>query len=306
MDITLHAGKLSGRYKILVFKSDDCVYSSDWFDNLLTDTGMDQICNSPLGTGGVPYLFPYAFVGTGNTTPAFTDTSLDQYLATSGQVENTGTLSYVSGTVPYWRYVRTYTFTAGTVTGKLAEVGVGYSSSTLFSRALIADAAGNVSPVTVLSDEGIQLIYELRSYINPDDVAGSVTIAGNIPGIEATYATVTRPAAMTTAKAINIGVGYTHTNVALYSGAIQANNLVPLGSSTSLTTYAAPNVYTPGSFTCTVPFTFLETDGNYVGGVPAVRVSNSQCDFQIGFTPPIPKSTSYILSFNITFVYSRA
>ena len=306
MDIQLPSCTLSGRYKIIVTDKGGSKRISNWFDNLVTDLGLDQISNVPLGTGSVPYLLTQAYVGTGDAPVAVSDVSLSEYLSSSDVVETTGTSSYVAGNPPYWRYVRTFTFAAGTVTGTLSEVGVGYTKDTLFSRALITDALGEVSPVKVLADEGIQLVYELRSYINPNDVNQLVTIDGNIPSLSEIYNVVIRPAAMTSAKTINIGVGYAHTNVALYSGDIQNNTLVPLGSSTSLTTYVTPVAYAPGSFTSNVSFSFATTSGNYAGGVKAVRISNSQCDFQIGITPPIIKMSSMRLTMTFSLKYGRS
>ena len=182
MDIQLPLCRLAGRYKVIITSSRG-TRDYGWFDNLITDTGLDQISNVPLGTGNVPYLFTQAYVGTGDTPPAFSDSSLADYLASSDVVESTGINSYVAGSPPYWRYVRTYTFAPGTVTGVLSEVGVGYTKDTLFSRALIVDVLGRISPITVLADEGIQLVYELRSYINSGDVLQTISIDGNIPSL---------------------------------------------------------------------------------------------------------------------------
>lgn len=305
MDIQLPTCALSGRYKIIVTDKNGSKRISNWFNNIVTDLGLDQISNVPLGTGSVPYLITQAYVGTGDIPATVGDVSLSEYLASSDVVETTGTSSYVAGNPPYWRYVRTYTFAAGTVTGVLSEVGVGYTKDTLFSRALITDALGEVSPIKVLADEGIQLVYELRSYINPNDVNQLLTIDGNIPSLSGVYNVVIRPAAMTSARTINIGVGYSHTNVALYSGNIQNNTLVPLGSSTSLTSYVTPLTYVAGSFTSNISFEFVTTVGNYTEGVKAVRISNSQCDFQIGFTPPIMKMSSMRLTMTFSLTYGR-
>jgi hypothetical protein len=189
----------------------------------------------------------------------------------------------------------------------LSEVGVGNTKDTLFSRAIIVDQFGDIAPITVLADESIQLSFELRSYVNPNDVLMNVVVAGNTTGSDVLHQVTIRPAQINTAKTINIGIGYSHNNIALYSGVIQVNTLPPSGSSTSLTTYANIAAYTPGSFQASFIFNtiFSETVGNYAGGVKAIRVSNSQCDFQLGFDPPIMKTSSDILRFGVTLSWGR-
>jgi hypothetical protein len=296
----------AGQYRLWKIKDGSATYDSGWFDNLITDGGLDQFANIPLGTGGIPYLFTGAHVGTGTATPAFTDTSLTNYLASATPQETGGTNSYIAASgsnPPYWRFVKIFTFPVGTVTGVLSEVGVGNTKDTLFSHALILNQFGDVQTVEVLADEGIQLAYELRSYINPSDVPMTVTFSGNTIGSNVVHDLVIRPCAMSVAKSLNIGMGYSHNNIALYSGNIQSNVQVPLGTSTSLTSYVNIDPYTAGDYYVSYSQQFLETVGNY--SIPALRTSSQQFDFQVGVTPPVLKTGNYILTIGFILRWGR-
>jgi hypothetical protein len=295
----------SGRYRIKKVRAGQVTFDSGWFSNLITDSGLDQIANIPLGTGGIPYLITQGYVGTGDTPPAVTDTFLSSYLASSDTFEAGGTNSFIDGMPPYWRHVRVFTFAAGTVTGALREVGVGNTKDTLFSRALIVNTEGTVQTVEVLADEGIQLSYELRAYINSSDVVFNATLPGNTSGSDITHTFTVRPANISVAKSINIGIGYSHNNIALYSGVIQGINQIPLGSATSLTSYVNIDTYVPGSFSTSFSLIFYESTGSYTEGVKAIRVSNQQCDFQIGVVPPIMKTSRYILTLTAYISWGR-
>lgn len=304
--ISLIGPRYAGRFRLRKFRGSVQTFDSGWFSNLVLDNGLDQVANVPL-VSGIPYLITQGYVGTGTSDPLPNQVSLENYLASSDTLTTEGTNAYIAGPPVYWRHIRTFTFAVGTITGILSEVGVGKTKDTLFSRALIVDQFGSIAPVTVLEDEGIQLSYELRSYVNPGDAMSTVIVQGNTPGAETTHQVTVRPAQINTAKTINIGMGYTHNNIALYSGEIQANTLVPLGSHTSLTTYAALDAYTPGSFQASFIFntSFAEATANYAEGVKAVRVTNSQCDFQMGFDPPIMKTSRDILRFGVTLTWGR-
>jgi hypothetical protein len=185
----------------------------------------------------------------------------------------------------------------------LSEVGVGNTKDTLFSHALILNQFGDVQAVEVLADEGIQLAYELRSYINPSDVPMTVTFSGNTIGSDVVHDLVIRPCAMNVAKSLNIGMNYSHNNIALYSGNIQSNVQIPLGTSTSLTSYVNIDPYTAGDYYVSYSQQFLETVGNY--SIPAIRTSSQQFDFQVGLTPPVLKTGNYILTLGFILRWGR-
>lgn len=161
--------KVRGRYRIDVIKpSGEKVVAADWFDNLITDSGLDLI-----GSSG-SYLNACA-VGTGSATPANTDTSLGAIVADSNVIIETDSGSDISGGFSYTR--RTYEFSAGEAAGNISEVGISanFSNSPIFSRALIKDPYGNPTTITILSDEVLQVTYECRIYWPTGQFSGATT-----------------------------------------------------------------------------------------------------------------------------------
>lgn len=149
------------------------------FPNLITDAGISAMIN-----GG--YL-NYCYVGTGNTPPAVTDTALVNRIAATSS-NYAGELNTITSTPPYYAAkTKYYEFATGTAAGNLSEVGVGWYISSpasygLFSRALILDAEGLPTTITVLPTEVLRVTYTLRLYIPTEDTTGTITLGGNAGG----------------------------------------------------------------------------------------------------------------------------
>lgn len=170
--------RMAGRYKLKVMRPDGSVrIETDWFDNLITNNGLDQIVNVPGGAYSIKYLFINCFVGTGSATPMFTDGSLQAYLATGPAFSSISPV-YVAGPPSYW-YVRyVYRFPTGAAAGNLSEVATGHTPTNMFSRALIVDGGGTPTTITVLSDEILDVTYEFRVYIPTGDATFSFVLNG--------------------------------------------------------------------------------------------------------------------------------
>jgi len=166
--------KVAGRYKIQAFvPGRPPRVLADWFPNLITDYGMDLMSGA---VSGYTEMWNYCSVGTGNAPPAFGNTNLVNRKAST----NSTASSLIGNEENYiWRRI-TYQFPQGAATGNLAEVGIGVSSTgdRLFSRALIKDASGNPTTITVLPDEVLQVVWEIRHYF-PQPTTSTVMIAGS-------------------------------------------------------------------------------------------------------------------------------
>lgn len=162
--------QLAGRFHIKAVNKDGSErILADWFDNLILDSGLNRV-----GSGGV---FIGVAVGTGTTTPAVTQTALvNQVAYTSTQTGTDVSGSDVSGGFMYLR--RTYRFGAGSAAGNLTEVGAGWASGQMFSRTLIKDGGGNPTTITVLSDEYLDVTYEIRIYWPTTDSVATINISG--------------------------------------------------------------------------------------------------------------------------------
>lgn len=158
--------ELSGHYKLIVRRGGEVRLETDWFDNLITDAGLNA-----LGESVKPGR--YAMVGTDNSTPVVTDIALGAQVA-SKDGDAAPSASRTSGIVTssprYGWERRTFTFPQGTVVGNIAEVGVGWSTTAVFSRSLVSPA------VSITAIDELTLVYELRMYLPTTNVTGSVTI----------------------------------------------------------------------------------------------------------------------------------
>lgn len=190
---------ISGRYKLTVTGEDGKIKTdTDWFENLVTNQGLDWFASNPTGyTNGTPAQF--CCVGTGNTTPAFTDTVLTAPL-TPAAGPPTISASYVAGPPSYWSYLYTYTWGQGAIVGNIAEIGIGDLIShnppltgvvALYSHALIVDGGGNPTTISVTATDTLSCTYEARLYINTTDTNYSIVIGGT------TYSGIYRPMAIT-------------------------------------------------------------------------------------------------------------
>jgi len=146
--------------------------------NLLTNYGMNQFATAAAGT----HLFDYCRVGTGSTTPDFTDLVLATHRAASHSVPATGDALVIRrniATLPYYYEcdVRR-SFAAGTADGNLTEIGMSVAStgSTLCSRALITDIYDAPATLVVAADEILEVTYTWRVYIPTTDVTGTTSI----------------------------------------------------------------------------------------------------------------------------------
>ena len=145
---------------------------ADWFTNLITDQGLDYIGNFSDYTSN-------CHVGTSSTAPANSDTGLFGFVAGTSNV--TSKTNSAAQSSPYFGIeTKVYRFGIGAAEGNLSEVGVGRTTVTgsLFSRALIVDGVGDPVTISVLSDEFLDVTFELRMYVPLVDVTGSVTLDG--------------------------------------------------------------------------------------------------------------------------------
>ena len=119
--------KLGGFFRVqLRRKSGSLKYDTGWFNNLITDQGMDFYGNSTgfidgNGNGGAP---TWCCVGTGTSAPSVGDTALVAPLAVQGFTTST-IPSYIAGPPAYSFQSCNWAFPLGTVLGNISEIGAG-------------------------------------------------------------------------------------------------------------------------------------------------------------------------------------
>lgn len=300
---------VAGRYKLQAIKVDtgESRDLTDWFDNLITDIGLDR-----MGTGSA---VDYCLVGSGSTAPAFTDTSLASFVASTSMI-NASTYG-AAASAPYYGWSRmTFRFAQGVATGNLSEVGVGWSAtnSSLFSRSLIKDAGGNPTTVTVLSDEVLDVIYEFRLYAPASDVSSTFDLSGT------TYSYNLRPAYVTS------GMPYWYAGNPIHAGGgirvVNTTYIYPMafgaGGSLGVAT-AGPNgvnngnffsgnsnAYSSGSHSRSGSITAGLNDCNSASGITALLIHTDIGAYQIEFPTPIPKDATKVFTLNYQVSWARA
>lgn len=269
---------------------------ADWFPNLITNGGLNQIGSTSNWLSGCS-------VGSGNTAPADTDTHLAALISTSTNI--IGTSSSVLNVSPFYgSVINTYFFPAGAATGTLAELGVGFSPTALFSRALILNSNGSPTTITVSSNESLTVFYEFRHLPPLTDVTGSV----NISGIVYDY----------TLRAANAGAGNWAPStlgdiggavlVTAFAGDIAALTSAPSGTSAVEDSGVDPG-YTLGSFANNRSSVFGSASANF-GGIGSLLVLCGQTNetmgqFQVGFSPVLPKTDSQSLTLIVQQSWAR-
>jgi hypothetical protein len=295
---------------------------ADWFPNLITNAGLDRL--SGVGSVFGWEHFRYCVVGSSNTTPQFTDTTIGSVVAAEdGGVALNSLQAITSGAnsvSPYYRWARmTYRFAQGVATGNLSEVGVGWTGSPtylLFSHALILDGIGNPTTITILADETLDVLYEYRIYPKETDSTGTTIFTGNIGG---TYDWIIRLANAATAASNNyypymgvmapmnygfegspggtLGVGSTPQNIAAITtmpAGLVANSAV-----------GVPTAYVTGDRFIIFTFTFGLNQANHVGGIRCLKTSLGPMQLQIQFDPAIPKTLNDIVTITFKHTWNR-
>lgn len=232
MNIKSHC-KVGAKFKLIAHKGDGVpTRETEWFDNLVLDAGLDRMS---VGT-----WIDRCCVGTGNSTPAATQTKLDSFVAstTTKQVNSVDT-SNISSIPPYFAAKRTWRFGAGIAAGNISEVGMGWTDTNLWNRALIQDINGNPTTITVLSDEYLDVVSEIRVYPN-ETISGSFDLLDKNGAIISTHLYTGMPwfsSADFTTNRIQLANDPTFKPAEIYTGEIGSQiTVVPSGTKQNFTT----------------------------------------------------------------------
>jgi hypothetical protein len=297
--------KFRGFFRLQVTNAaGEVVRDSGIFPNLITNQGLDFI-----GTGKAPgasvssYFTLNCCIGTGNATPAFTDTTLQAGLSAivnNGFVAASNT-SYNPGPPAYWQGQWSYQFAAGTATGNIAEIGVGPPQASgatgatmlVFSRALVVDGGGAPTVIPVLASEALTVTYILQVYFNTTQTSYTMSLSGT------PYSGVWSMAKVGTVPPLGYPIGGTENqDIAYgYNGSIGAITGLPSGTATDYAV-AAITAYSLGTYYSTRTYSWDINHGNISGGISAMsfQENNSAGSFQMSVSPAIPKTNVYNMS----------
>ena len=318
-------GLFAGRYRMVATnaKTGKQRLLADWFPNLITDFGLNMK-GAMSGTGIGNSVMSSFHVGSGTNTPLVSDTALQSPVATS-----TDQQSLVIGAAqdpPYFAwYRRTVRFDEGVAAGNLSEVGVGSNSgatlSSLFSRALILDGNGDPTTITVLSNEYLDVTYELRLYAPTSDFTATIADGAD------SYNVIVRPASVTTSDTAGLAssdsnwspsnlVGRVEFSAApsvasAYTGDIGSVTQIPSGSvigsggSERFWGSVTNDPYSNNSLERTA--TYFAGLNRFNGSIRSLRffVNGLGRTWQAQFDPPIPKDNTKVLRVGMKVSWGR-
>lgn len=282
------------------------------FKNIITDQGLNRM-------GDNKDYVTCCQVGSGNDTPTASDTALETWVAGTNTLANNVSRSG-SGSAPYYvSCVFTYRFPAGSATGNLSEVGVGWatSGSALYSRALILDGGGSPTTITVLSDEILDVTYQHRTYSPTTDVVDEITISGDTYDytLRAALANTPNTTGATEGTGWGIHGGFTHSSAQCTdAGTNYAANYMMTGAIGSVTSQPSGTRNVIGGFT-NVAYSnnslYRESILNWGlaqgnSTFTSVVFSFGWCCYQIQFDPVIPKDNTKVLELTFRHSWSRA
>lgn len=308
-------GRVEGRVRLQVIKPGikGVKHDTGWFPNMILDSGLDN-----LGIAAGRSLISAAdrcHVGTSNTAPSAGQTSLISRIAGTTNTFSPSATFAVEGTygVDACRVVTLYRqFDEGTAAGVLREIGFGLSGDTngtnLTSRALITDGAGNPTDVTVLSDEILQVSYQLRFYFPTSDITGTMNMSGvpygytiRVPSISGTTSGSPFVSTYDGSATIQVRSGGTF-------GAIGVDQVG--GSTASAASASAPSgSYTPGNHYIDVSSSSSLSQGNVTGGsfdqILFSASSSSGPRYKILLDAPIAKDNTKLMTLNFRLGWGR-
>lgn len=258
--------------------SKEIVKTTPWFPNIVLNNGLDR-----LGDGDVS---SYCRVGVGGSTPIATQTQLDQQVAYTGAIE--GSPQFGVNSAQGYSYIRkTFRFDTGVAAGNISEVGVGWApegDNNLFNRALIRDTSNNITTVTVLTDEVLDVLVELRSYVSLTPKSALVSVSGT------QYELTIQPYISSDSSIFSNEYVCTGSNG--YSGAIANATSTPAGG---LGGFGVVNkTYIPGTLKRDFEVFWGLNEGN-AAPLRTIVSSTPYCTYQVELTPAIPKTSETVL-----------
>lgn len=303
--------KVGARFKLIVKKENGVVCKeTPWFDNLVLDTGLNA-----MGNPATNNLISHICVGSGNSTPNISQTVLDNPIARTNTTNGADQVGANTVTMPYFYYCRrNFRFSVGAAAGNLSEIGLGDYLGDLFNRTLIKDSNGNPATITVLSDEVLDVLVELRVY-PALNFSGTFNLLNKLGNIVSTHTYTGN--AIIYVPAITWGLMPVSVDSPLLFAKIIQNSVSPSDVSYPNDGGAIQKGMTqtrPNSRTLAVSFLLDLNDGNEwshkgfiarIGNLLSRNDSIGLIGYKWDINPPIPKNANQTLRYSFELSWGR-
>jgi len=307
--------RVKGRFKLRAMKGNIIMRESAWCPNIIVNGAFDFWLQNATSIGIMGFV-----AGAGTATPQPTDTSLQSYLGGGGSVEEGWVIRNTTVSPRSITIGVRIRASEGAIVGNVAEIalcrgttGTPNNSTPIFNRARVVDEMGNPTTITVLSDEVLEVIYEITLYAI-DGATGTLTI--NIDGTPTNFDYEIRPISMndTTWWEITGNVGIPHVTGQTTFGDPSASS-APAGYSTSnrfISRVLAP--YVIGSKERLQTIRLPLNNGNIAApGIRSINLvlshttgSTSWCVHQVLLDGPFLKPATHIFDLPVTVAMDNA
>lgn len=302
--------QVGARFKLIVrsTKDDKQLRQSEWSNNLVLDSGLKQM--------GVNTWINRCCVGSGNSTPSPDQTQLDKLI--SSTVKQTATQSIISTKDIYFGISITWRFGQGIATGNISEVGMGWADNLLWNRALVRDEKGNATTITVLNDEYLDVISEIRVYMQKQ-ISGSFNLLNKNNEVISTHQYKGYPYIISNSRAIFSKIALSGDRSTAYgSMIIHTSTITDNPTTTDTNTSASNRSYIDvlsskySSFSTESTYDVQLSDANFKQTAffaPFVGVfqqkGNSCPGYKFQLDPPIEKNNQQSMTYTFSLGWGR-
>lgn len=298
--------EIGATFKMRTYKADGITTKETGeFHNVVLDTGLQQM--------GVGAWANRCLVGTGNSTPVVSQTQLDNTLASTNTIQ-TSSASMNTSTKPYYYSLQiTYRFGEGVAAGNLTEVGLGWTQTgqnPCWNRALIKDANGNPTTLTVLSDEFLDVTVEIRIY-PAETIGGSFDFKNKLGEVISTH-TYNGYVHMVVPQ-VAVSNRFQFSSINLYANANITESPTAVITGTSLGSNSASNtteqIISPTSMRGQMKFNLNQGLGDCTGFtinmIGVHRSTSAQAYYKALINPPITKTNEMEITWTLDLTWGR-
>ncbi|PLT21146.1 hypothetical protein [Psychrobacter sp. MES7-P7E] len=301
-----------GRVKCVKKAQDGVELETFEFDNMILDSGLNLLGS---GSGSIMDICQ---IGSGNTAPSESQTSLVAFIGEKNKTSTTYSYDYTPSDLDYRVSETTkYAFT-GLSNKNITELGLKRNNSGephLATRALIKDSAGNPTTITILTGEVLEIYYTLTQVFSKADTTYRISVLdknGNAELYDATVRLGLAGSAIGYKYVVGLSLGFKETSIYLYNTGLSEINASESGYITYTTGNANTDIaaYAANTFKRIVNIKVGLSAGNITGGIRKVLLSTTMGTYQIEFTKvsdgtALAKTNQKVLTIPVEFSWGR-